>query len=187
MIQLRSDCLVFETAAGECIPCSAEELTIELIGVGAKAVTPELIRNAAAALLHYFKNDLGKEKVSISEFTAELVNLLRRLGYEVMEGGSITGQSSGIVELDLCGLVGNTAEEGMEIMFFARLRAEVRRNCATHPSKLRFVGLRSCVKLLSGARRWNGRCQALRDQIVDYLRQCVCVDVHSPSCELIIL
>lgn len=185
MIQLRSDCLVFETAAGECIPCSAEELTIELIGSGAKAVTPELIHNAAAALLHYFKNDLGREKVSIVEFTSELVNVLRRLGFEVLESAAINENSGNIVELDLCGLAG-TAEEGMEILFFTRLRAEIRRTCGEQLSRVRFVGLRPCVKKLSGARRWNGRCQALRDQIVDYLRHCLSVDVQSSRCELII-
>lgn len=185
MIQLRSDCLVFETEAGECIPCSAEELTIELIGAGAKAVTPELIQNAAAALLHYFKNDLGREKVSIGEFTSELVNLLRRLGFEVMESGQITEISGGMVELDLCGLVGGV-EGGMELLFFTRLREEIRRYCGKQPSRLRFVGLRPCVKKLSGARRWNARCQALRDQIVDYLRHCLCVDVPASRCDLII-
>ncbi len=185
MIQLRSDCLVFETSEGECIPCSAEELTVELIGVGAKLLTPELIHNAAVALLHYFKNELGREKVSIGEFTSELVTLLRKLGFEVTESAEPPPLPREVVELDLCGFIGGS-NDGLEMLFFSRLRDEVRRNCGSHPSRLRFVGLRTCVKQLSGARRWNGRCQALRDQIVDYLRQCVCLDVHSPHCELII-
>ena len=31
MIQLRSDCLVFEVAGGDKIPCSVEKLTIEVL------------------------------------------------------------------------------------------------------------------------------------------------------------
>lgn len=32
MIRLRPDCLVFKMSSGESIPCSAEKVTIELIG-----------------------------------------------------------------------------------------------------------------------------------------------------------
>ena len=34
MILLRHDCLVFKTMDGECIPCSSEEVTLEIIGDG---------------------------------------------------------------------------------------------------------------------------------------------------------
>ena len=32
MIQLHTDCLVFETSDGDSIPCSAQDVTVELLG-----------------------------------------------------------------------------------------------------------------------------------------------------------
>lgn len=185
MIQQRSDCLVFETDDGQCIPCSAEELTIELVGKGSKSVTPELIHNAASALLHYFKNDLGREKVSIGEFTEALVTLLQKFGYQVTEGGAVVDRKPTLVEVRLETLV-EGGDGAMEMAFFNRLRTEVRKSLGQGEVVLRMVGLRGCVKQLSGSRRWNGRCRELSDQIVEFLRQCVSTDVSCKHCELII-
>ena len=55
MIQLHSDCLVFKSETGQAIPCSAELVTIELIGEAARLLDPDLLQHAAAAVLHYFK------------------------------------------------------------------------------------------------------------------------------------
>lgn len=186
MILQRSDCLVFETASGECIPCSAEELTIELIGNGSKAMTPELVQNAASALLHYFKHDLGKEKVTIGEFTEALVDLLRRLGYEVTESGAVVEEKTAFVELSLENVLQGLGAS-LEIAFFNRLRTEVHNRLHEGTQGLRVVGLRSCVKQLSGARRWNGRCRELSDQIVQFLRECLSAEPQLKRCELIVI
>ena len=67
-MHLRHDCLIFQTSGGEEITCSAEWVTLELMGDAAINVEPELIRNASAAVLHYFKEELHRTYVSISEF-----------------------------------------------------------------------------------------------------------------------
>ena len=72
MIQLHSDCLVFETAAGQLIPCSAEMISFELVGEETSVLNPDLIRHAAAAVLHYFKHDLGRAAVTVGEFSLAL-------------------------------------------------------------------------------------------------------------------
>ena len=54
MIQLHPDCLIFETSTGESIPCSAEVVTIEL--VGDSKLDPQIVREAAAAVVYYFRN-----------------------------------------------------------------------------------------------------------------------------------
>src|SRR3569833_1988255 len=69
MIQLRPDCLIFQTSQGELIPCSAETVTIELIGDASSVLDPEIVREAASAVVHYFKHDLGRETVSVAEFS----------------------------------------------------------------------------------------------------------------------
>jgi len=75
--------LIFKTSEGEEIPCSAEWVTLELMGEAAVNVEPELIRNASAAVLHYFKDELNRTFVSISEFADALEKVLRGLGFQV--------------------------------------------------------------------------------------------------------
>ena len=79
MILLRSDCLVFKMNNGESVPCSAETLTIELLGDSAALVDPELIKHAAAAVLYYFKTDLDQTIVSVPDFSRALEKVLREV------------------------------------------------------------------------------------------------------------
>ena len=51
MIQLHTDCLVFETSDGEAIPCSAQDVTVELLGDAAHELEPMLVTEAAEAVL----------------------------------------------------------------------------------------------------------------------------------------
>src|ERR1017187_10368623 len=68
MIHLKSDCLIFQTNCGQQVPCSAEWVTLELIGDAASLVDPDLIRHASAAVLYYFKHELRRQFVSVAEF-----------------------------------------------------------------------------------------------------------------------
>jgi len=79
------------------------------------------------------------------------------------------------------------AGKGFELMFFPHLREEMRNKLEESPHVLRFHGLRGCVKQLSGAERWNRRCQNLNDQIVEYLRSCWQTEQASLSCALIVV
>ena len=49
MIQLHTDCLVFETSDGESIPCSAQDVTVELLGDAALELEPHMVNEAAEA------------------------------------------------------------------------------------------------------------------------------------------
>src|SRR6266498_2140245 len=170
MILLRPDCLVFETSAGEHIPCTAKEVTFELIGDAAKWLDAEIVENAAAAVLHYFRSERGQEAVSVTQFASALEKVFVELGLEVkMSEASQTAPSDRpLVEADLRGFAG----DGGELFFFPRLREAVRRSLDGTPRILRFHGLRDCVKQITGAKRWGARCSALNDQIVEYLRTC---------------
>jgi hypothetical protein len=175
MILLRPDCLVFETDGGEQVPCSAEQVTIELLGAAAEYVDATVIENAAQGVLHYFKSDLGKTTVSKAEFAAALERALRGLGLDA-EVADVTGEGGAAAwagaDADLRQLACESGK-AFELAFFARLREELRRQLGCAPRVARFRGLRGCVKQLAGARRWCPRCQGLNDQIVDYLRTCL--------------
>lgn len=182
MIQLNPDCLFFQTANGETIPCSVESLTVECLGEAAQILEPDMIKNAAAAVLHYFKVERGMESVPLGEFTLALEKVLRGLGFEV---GYEDVPSTKVGEADLKQLACRSGK-GCELFFFPLLKEEVNRNLQGAPGMLQFHGLRPCVKQLVGARRWSVRCQTLSDQIVEFLRSYVHASRSTAPCCLVI-
>ncbi len=184
MIRLRPDCLVFKMSSGESIPCSAEKVTIELIGDAAALVDEHLIKEAAESVLHYFRTELQRTSVSVAEFSQALEQVLRGFGLDVQSADAAEGLAE-VLEGDLAALAGQFGQ-GCELFFFPRLREELRLKLAQSPKVLRFSGLRGCVKQLTGAKRWTVRCQALSDQIVDYMRGCLRDRRDQGSCALLI-
>lgn len=191
MILLRPDCLVFETAAGEHIPCAAKEVTFELVGEAAKWLDTETIENAAAAVLHYFRTERKQESVSVAQFASALEKVFVELGLEVKltevpatpSSPAPTTAKRPLVEADLRGLAG----DGGELFFFPRLREELRRRLDGTPRVLHFHGLRDCVKQITGAKRWGAQCSALSDQIVDYLRTCFSAENGGEGSALVVV
>jgi hypothetical protein len=185
MILLRPDCLEFKTAAGEAIPCSAQQMTVELLGEAAHLVDEEVVKNAAEAVLHYFKSELGRTTVTTAEFSQALEHVLRGLGFDVQSQASVNTPAPRVVESDLR-LLACDSGKGFELIFFSKLREELRLRLGESPQILRFNGLRGCVKQLVGAKRWCLKCQRLNDQIVDYLRTCLSAEFEGRSCALVV-
>ena len=185
MIQLKHDCLVFQMPTGEMIPCSAEMVTVELVGDYAAAIDPSVLQHSASAVLHYFKYDLGREQVTIAEFSQALEHVLRILGLDVKSLSSQPAQAGEVEAADLRLFAGDL-DTAFELSFFPRLRAVVHERLTANARVVAFSGLRGCVKRLVGAKRWCPRCQSLNDQIVDYLRNCLMAETQSGSCELVV-
>jgi hypothetical protein len=184
MILLRNDCLVFEMTNGDKIPCSASSVTVELMGDALEQVDSDVVQHAAAAVLHYFRNDLQRTEVTLSEFTEALEQALRGLGMNVTCDQAAKTQRLAHADLRVL-----AAESGkaFELAFFSRLRERVRHEMQWSPELLRFFGLRSCVKQLAGARRWSPRCEQLSDHIVEYLRSCVSQENPAQPCGLLVV
>jgi len=184
MIALKSDALVFATARGEMIPCSAESVVVELVGDSASAMDPQMLRQAASAVLHHFKVELGKPCVTVGEFAQALARVLRGFGLQVRESESDSNPVPG-PGTDLRTLAAGPGASA-ELFFFQRLRAALRDQLSVGPVAVRFSGLRGCVKRLAGARRWCKRCQRLQDHIVEYLRRCLDRESRSLDCLLVV-
>jgi hypothetical protein len=184
MIALLSDCLIFQLTNGESVPCSPEMISVELIGNTNGWLDPEVLRHAAASVFHYFKNELCRESVTVGEFAGALEKALGNLGFTI-RSGNVEPRSKEIIESDL-GVMARESGGGFELLFFSRLRDELRVQLRQSPRMLRFRGLRHCVKQLAGARRWSVRCEKLQDHIVEYLRQCLEVERESADCALVV-
>jgi hypothetical protein len=193
MIQLKPDCLVFQTSDGEQVPCSAEWITLELMGEGAAWIDPQIIHNVSAAVLHYFKNEQGRDYISVGEFAVALEKALRGFGLSVYADCEPTPAPAPAATDEKCVVESNLQEvasaagKGFELVFFPNLREEVKSKMEHSPDVLRFRGLRGCVKQLTGAERWTRNCQHLNDQIVDFLRGCWQSERGSQNCSLVVL
>ena len=189
MILLRPDCLAFKTADGDSIPCSAEQVVVELIGDAALWLDKEVITHASEAVLHYFRNEKGQESVSVAEFVEALERVLKGLGFQVKATPSSTASAPAparVVEADLRDLA-SASSGGAELFFFPLLRTELQRSLDGSPLVLLFRGLRECVKQIVGAKRWNASCQDMNDRIVDYLRTCLDNEKWGASCSLVVM
>ncbi len=184
MIALLSDCLLFQLANGESVPCSPDMISVELVGNANGWLDPEVLRHAAASVFDYFKNELCRESVTVGEFAGALEKVLRNLGFTI-RAGAVESRSRGIGEADL-GLMARESGSSFELFFFPRLRDELRAQLRHSPRVLRFRGLRGCVKQLAGARRWSGRCERMREHIVEYLRQCLTAEPELTDCALVV-
>lgn len=184
MITLASDCLLFELASGESVPYSADMVSVELEDDTAELFDEEFVRHAANAVFHYFKHELGRQSVLVSEFAGALEKLLRGFATTARASKKASSQPR-VLESDLHRLAREFGQGG-ELLFFARLRAELQQHLLQPPRVLRFRGLRGCVKQLTGARRWGLRCQELEGEIVAYLRQCLSAETAPQEFALVV-
>lgn len=171
MIAFASDCLLFELDSGESIPCSPDMVSVEIEGDAAGLFDSEFVEHVANAVFHYFKHELHRQSVSLGEFAGALEKLLRRFAFTTQQSAE-SKPSPRVLEADLHRLAGESGH-GCELLFFARLRDELRQHLRQAPRLLRFHGLHRCVKQLTGARRWSPRCRTLEGEIVTYLRNCL--------------
>jgi len=184
MIALSSDCLLFKLTNGESVPCSAEMISIEIVGNSDGLLDPEMLRHAAASVFHYFKVELERETVTVGEFAGALEKVLRGLGLTI-RAGELEARSQEIIETDL-GLFAQESADSLELFFFPKLRNELRQQLRQSPRVLRFRGLRGCVKQLAGARRWSARCEKMQEQVVEYLRGCLTAEPEQNECALVV-
>lgn len=176
MIELRRDCIWLAQEDGEVVPCSVDDLTFEVVGSAASNVAPEVLRNAAAGVLHYFKAELGKVRITLGEFAEALGRVLAGLGYTVevlgpegSAGEGIIRQESVIQTTDLRALARASGKMG-ELDFFPRLRSLLREQLAVSPKAVEFHGLRPAVKQLLGRKHWTRECDELETRILEALR-----------------
>ncbi len=184
MITLAADCLVFKLANGENVPFSSDMVSVDLMGETSKWFDVEFVRDATKAVFYYFKHEQGRETVTVGEFTQALERVLQ--GFAAAADLPVgSGAQDAVIESDLARLA-RESSECWELVFFPRLRQEVRLHAQKNPRLLRFNGLRDCVKQLVGAQRWGDRCRVVEEQIVCYIRECLTAESKPGSCSLMV-
>lgn len=186
MIALSTDFLLFKMASGESVPFSAEMVSVELMGDTAELFDADFVRHAASAVFHYFKRELGRQTVTVAEFAAALEKVLR--GLKLAQPAAPPAprrDAEAVARFDLSRLADESGQP-CELLFFPRLRDELRQQLRQQPRVLHFRGLRPCVKQLMGTRRWTGGCRELEEDIVAFLRQCLTSELKQSDFSLVI-
>jgi hypothetical protein len=183
MIALQSEHLIFKLTNGESVPCSVEMISIEIAGNSEGMLDAEMLRHAAAGVFHYFKVELERESVTVGEFAQALEKALHGIGLTLYADQS--APDSDTRESNLA-IIAREAAENLELLFYPRLRKELRHHLSHAPRVLRFRGLRGCAKQLAGARRWSPRCEQMQEQIVGYLRECLTAETEQNKCALVV-
>ena len=190
MIQLRTDFLVFKTEEG-LIPCPADAVVCELLG-SSQALLPDHIREQITwALVHYFRDEQGREIVTLDEFLDALVQVLRGFGYQVIVDSASSAKSDSASSpsykpsstpnptiptssvprqtLDLTQL-SQQHEWISELHFYEQLRRELDQRLQTNPAILEIRGRRPCVKRLASRKRWCPTCRMVAAQLLSFLQ-----------------
>ena len=169
--------------SGELWPCSAENITEELLGDSINLIEPQTIQEALKAIVHYFREEHEYSSVSVDEFSCALSKVLQGFGFDVVFDEDPRGHLH-IEKTDLRKLA-TLANACGELSFFHQLRNEVRAILRRSPNIILCNGLRDCVKQIVGADRWCSRCRRMHRQIVSYLRTCLDQDSRR-DCSLLI-
>jgi hypothetical protein len=187
MITLAADCLVFRLASGENVPFSSDMISVELMGDTAQWFDPEFVRESAKAVFHYFKNEMGRQTVTVAEFAEAMEKVLGKFHKNAATAAPPPPAKAGhvVLESDLRRLACESGD-GRELFFFPRLRSELRQQLQQSPRVLRFHGLRGCVKQLVGTNRWTPRCRSLEEQIIQYLRGCFSAEPARSDCAMVV-
>lgn len=184
MIWLNSDYLMFQMPSGESVAFSSEAIAVEIVDEADGEIDSEMVKQAANAVYHYFKHELGRQMVTVGEFAQAMEKALDGFEISILSTGKAKPDRGSVVESDLCDIAHDSGD-ALELCFFPRLRDALRAHMVGAPNVVRLRGLRGCVKHLTGAKRWSLRCRRLEDQIVSYVRECVSMDAESPHCTLV--
>lgn len=184
MIWLGSEYLMFQMPSGESVAFSSDAIAVEIVDETDGELDSNMVRQAANAVYHYFKHELGRQTVTVSEFAKAMEKALD--GFEISIVSTKPNRpTQSVVEADLCKIVQDSGR-AFELTFFPRLRSELKTHLTSSPNVLRFTGLRSCVKELTGAKRWSSRCVAMEEQIVGFVRECLNTDAAKAACTLVV-
>ena len=185
MIWLGSEYLMFQMPSGESVAFSSDAIAVEIVDETEGELNTQMVKQAANAVYHYFKHELGRQTVTVGEFARAMEKALDGFEISIVSAKQASRVPRRVAEADLHQIARDSGR-AFELTFFPKLRDALKTQLVGTPSVVRFTGLRSCVKELTGAKRWSARCSAMEEQIVGYVRECLNADAAEAGCTLVV-
>ena len=167
MIRLNEQALFMCYPDGRVEPLDLDQLVHQIAdqnNVLASKLEPWMVEHVVQSIIHYIRNDLKKDSVTLQDF----VDLSQELIRTFMKPQDSSGNDQAVCDLYQ---LAQRAGYGFELRFYDILRDHILKVSSVGHTSYVFVGLRRCVKFLAGHQRWRNRCQHLNDEIVEYIRE----------------
>lgn len=170
MIRLNEHALLMCYPDGRVEPLDLSQLVCEIAGQNeslASKLEPWMVEHVVQSIVHYIRNEMKKETVTLQDFIDLSRELLTHFSAPKAEGD---GRSKAEAVCDLYQLA-QKAGYGFELRFYDILRDHIQSASSNGSASYVFTGLRRCVKFLAGHQRWRNRCRLINDEIVKFIRE----------------
>jgi hypothetical protein len=170
MVAFKEEFPYLRTSSGQLFEFSRDWLHAAITRAADEAGYPswwltDHVTESIAFYLH-LRND--ENVVAFSQLSQTVRYVLNAIGYkEIVPHFAPSPPPISISLLDIA----QHAGAGYELAFFDLLEKRINALIATGADNLRLCSLQSCVKHLRGAKMWTRSCDALREEIVCFVRE----------------
>ena len=169
MIAPRDEMPLVQFEGGEVAAFDAGWLTRRLVHAAEKAGYPQwwLAEHVAASVSNYLRYRFTGNLLTVPRLADTVNSVLQVIGYAEVASHFEPGPPPARISLlELAKKAGS----GYELAFFELLGRATQQLLASRAAYFELFDLELCVKELRGRRVWSRDCQALRDDVVIYLR-----------------
>ncbi len=130
----------------------------------------------AQAVIEYLRHRFAGTVITIDALYDKIEQVLSHLGWRDI--ASALQVEPPPIRISLVEIA-TEAGSGYELNFFELLRRRVREIASISPRQIQVYGLRDAVMEICGAKRWSQRCDSLRAEIIETVREEVCLRAES--------
>jgi hypothetical protein len=169
MIALADGLPLVQLDDGRCVAFQRDWLLRGLAHAGAKAGYSKwwLAEHVAESVMAYLMLQFEENTITIPALTQAVASALQVIGYAEVAAHFAPGLPGATVSLEE---MAQEAGTGYELFFFQRLAGKLQTLLDSGTTYFDLVGLAPCVKRLRSRKCWSRECEALRSEIVDFVR-----------------
>ncbi len=178
MIARRDEMPLVQFEGGEVSAFDSRWLTRRLVHAAEKAGYPQwwLAEHVSASVSNYLRYRYESNVLTAPRLADAVHSVLQVIGYaEVATHFEPGPPPASISLLELAKKAGS----GYELAFFELLGRTMHQLLAIRSAYFELHDLELCVKELRGRKIWSGDCQALRDEVVSFLREQFAAATHA--------
>src|SRR5881628_2803274 len=179
MVAFKEEFPYLRTSSGQLFEFSRDWLHAAITRAADEAGYPswwltDHVTESIAFYLH-LRND--ENVVAFNQLSQTVRYVLKAIGYnEIVPHFAPSPPPISISLLDIA----HHAGAGYELAFFHLLEKQIAALVATRVDNLQLCSLQPCVKHLRGAKTWTRACDALREEIVCFVRERLTTATHFP-------
>ncbi len=170
MIALKDNLPVIQLASGQVIAFEREWLVRSLAQAAARAGYAKwwLAGHVAESVATYLHDQDNVNVIPVEQLSRAVQSVLQVIGYAEVAQYFVPAAPRVLVSLVE---MAREAGTGYELAFFEMLGRRIQELCREKSSCFELLGLEPCVKMLRARKSWSRDCDALRNEIVSFVRE----------------